>query len=136
MNVQPSLGNDGRPVLFSRRLKNTPLQVFRCSSCDKSESHEWSANLSGMTFEEFRDSLREDAPPRGLNLALKALWWDGKGEWERAHESAQKDEGPARAWVRGSPDRALSVFQFLDRPGICIHHNCLLIAHSSHLANW
>jgi hypothetical protein len=22
------------------------------------------------------------------------LWWDAKGDWTRAHESAQQDEGP------------------------------------------
>jgi len=27
------------------------------------------------------------------------LWWDAKGDWTRAHESAQQDEGPAGAWV-------------------------------------
>ena len=52
-----------------------------------------------MTFEEFQDSLRHDAPPRGLSLGLAALWWDGKGDWTKAHESAQRDEGGAGAWV-------------------------------------
>jgi len=52
-----------------------------------------------MTFEEFRDSLRHDGPPKGLSLGLTALWWDGKGDWTKAHESAQEDEGPAGAWV-------------------------------------
>jgi hypothetical protein len=27
------------------------------------------------------------------------LWWDAKGDWTRAHDSAQKDEGPAGAWT-------------------------------------
>jgi len=43
-----------------------------------------------MTFEEFRDSLLHDGPPKGLSLGLTALWWDGKGEWTKAHESAQQ----------------------------------------------
>src|SRR6201987_3758037 len=52
-----------------------------------------------MTLEEFRDSLsRAEAPP-GLNLALAGLWWDAKGDWRRAHESAQQDEGPQGSWV-------------------------------------
>jgi hypothetical protein len=52
-----------------------------------------------MTLEEFRDSLsRAEAPP-GLNLALAGLWWDAKGDWGRAHESAQQDEGPEGSWV-------------------------------------
>jgi hypothetical protein len=46
-----------------------------------------------MTSNEFRKSLTVTAPPRGLALALTGLWWDAKGDWRRAHESAQQDEG-------------------------------------------
>jgi hypothetical protein len=35
--------------------------------------------------------------PTGLNLALAGLWWDGKGDWRRAHEATQQDEGPLSA---------------------------------------
>jgi hypothetical protein len=52
-----------------------------------------------MTLEEFRTSLLRDEPPRELSLALAGLWWDAKGDWKRAHESAQQDEGPAGSWV-------------------------------------
>jgi hypothetical protein len=52
-----------------------------------------------MNVEEFRKSLVSDGPPKELNLPLAALWWDAKGEWTKAHESAQQDEGPAGAWV-------------------------------------
>ena len=52
-----------------------------------------------MTLQEFRDSVWSDQPPENLNLALAGLWWDAKGDWARAHESAQQDEGPAGAWV-------------------------------------
>jgi hypothetical protein len=52
-----------------------------------------------MKLQEFRDSLRGDEPPRELSVALAGLWWDAKGDWTRAHESAQQDEGPAGAWV-------------------------------------
>jgi hypothetical protein len=27
------------------------------------------------------------------------LWWDAKGDWTKAHESALQDEGPAGAWI-------------------------------------
>jgi len=40
-----------------------------------------------------------EEPPRGLNIALASLWWDGKGNWKQAHEVAGQDEGPAAAWV-------------------------------------
>jgi hypothetical protein len=52
-----------------------------------------------MTLQEFRESLRRVEPPPHLSFALAGLWWDAKGEWKRAHESAQQDEGPAGAWV-------------------------------------
>ena len=57
----------------------------------------WQAIL--MDLQEFRDSVSSDQPPKNLNFALSGLWWDGKGDWTRAHESAQQDEGPAGAWV-------------------------------------
>jgi hypothetical protein len=52
-----------------------------------------------MTLEEFRRSLMRDEPPPHLSLALTGLWWDAKGNWKQAHESAQQDEGPAGSWV-------------------------------------
>jgi hypothetical protein len=51
-----------------------------------------------MTVDDFRQSLTQSNPPAGLTLALLGLWWDAKGDWTRAHESAQQDEGPM---VRG-----------------------------------
>jgi len=52
-----------------------------------------------MTLEEFRETLKQDQPPPAISAALTGLWWDGKGNWKRAHESAQEDEGRDGAWV-------------------------------------
>jgi hypothetical protein len=52
-----------------------------------------------MTYLEFRDSLSGETPPRSLSLALAGLWWDAKGNWTKAHESAQQDEGLEGSWV-------------------------------------
>ena len=52
-----------------------------------------------MDLAAFRASLRAAAPPDGLPLALQALWWDGKGDWDRAHALAQADEGGDGDWV-------------------------------------
>jgi hypothetical protein len=52
-----------------------------------------------MNMEEFRGSLTGDRPPEVLSLPLTALWWDAKGDWTKAHESAQQEEGTAGAWV-------------------------------------
>ena len=52
-----------------------------------------------MTLDEFRQSLIATEPPVGLTPALVGLWWDAKGDWKQAHESAQQDEGPEGSWV-------------------------------------
>ena len=52
-----------------------------------------------MTLDEFRQSLNAAEPPAGLTLALQGLWWDGKHDWKRAHESAQQDEGRDGSWA-------------------------------------
>ena len=55
-------------------------------------------SISNMTLDDFRKSLTAAEPPE-LSLALAGLWWDAKGDWARAHESAQRDEGPEGSWV-------------------------------------
>lgn len=47
-----------------------------------------------MTLEEFSNS-----DGKALSGALLALWFDRRGEWERAHETAQELNGPEGAWV-------------------------------------
>jgi hypothetical protein len=44
-------------------------------------------------------SLSAALPPAELTLALTGLWWDAKGDWTGAHESAQRDEGTEGSWV-------------------------------------
>ena len=55
--------------------------------------------MSRPNLAEFRASLAAPAPPAGLSLALQALWRDGRGDWDGAHELAQADEGGAGDWV-------------------------------------
>ena len=52
-----------------------------------------------MDLTAFRASLAVATPPEGLGQALQALWWEAKGEWDRAHVLAQADEGGAGDWV-------------------------------------
>lgn len=35
----------------------------------------------------------------GLSPALKALWWAGKDDWNRAHKIVMREEGADCAWV-------------------------------------
>ena len=52
-----------------------------------------------MDFATFRASLSEAAPPQNLPLALAGLWWDAKGDWNRAHGCAQEQDDAAGAAV-------------------------------------
>ncbi len=52
-----------------------------------------------MDLAAFRASLENPAPPSGLSLALQALWQDGRGDFDAAHELAQRDEGGVGDWV-------------------------------------
>jgi len=47
-----------------------------------------------MTIDEFRA-----APSTSLAGPLLALWWDARGDWDRAHEVAQDVGDADGAWV-------------------------------------
>jgi hypothetical protein len=49
----------------------------------------WFTETQRKTLDEFRQSFTATEPPGGLTHALAGLWWDAKGDWTRAHESAQ-----------------------------------------------
>ena len=44
-----------------------------------------------MTVQQFHASLIEPAPAPELSAPLRALWWDARGDWTKAH--AQVDDG-------------------------------------------
>ena len=46
-----------------------------------------------MDLTQFRATVGQGTPPDGISLALQTLWWDAKGDWDRAHACAQQDEG-------------------------------------------
>jgi hypothetical protein len=47
----------------------------------------------------FRATTSADTPPDGLSVPLQTLWWDAKGDWDKAHACAQADESPAGSAV-------------------------------------
>jgi hypothetical protein len=68
-----------------------------------------------MDLAAFEASVAAEAPPAGG--ALAALWWDAKGEWERAHAAAQAGDDAAHAWVhaylhRKEPDPANAAYWY------------------------
>jgi hypothetical protein len=43
-----------------------------------------------MNFNEFLTIIDDDRPPLKLSETLTSLWWDKKGNWDKAHSIAQK----------------------------------------------
>ncbi|MCC5789073.1 MAG: hypothetical protein JJT75_05530, partial [Opitutales bacterium] len=53
-----------------------------------------------MNFEEFCQCIEtSEAPEKAWADALQALFWDRKGEWEKAHEQVFGKKIPETAWV-------------------------------------
>jgi hypothetical protein len=52
-----------------------------------------------MTIADFKSSLSGATPTPGVLPPLAALWWAAKGEWHKAHEIVQGEEGVDAAWV-------------------------------------
>ncbi len=51
-----------------------------------------------MDLASFKKSVGDSAPPK-LPSAMQALWWDAKGDWNKAHECAQAQDDKDGAWV-------------------------------------
>ena len=43
-----------------------------------------------MTYDQFVETIASGQPPGHLSETLTALWWDRKGDWDRAHSIAQE----------------------------------------------
>ena len=50
-----------------------------------------------MTLDEFKATL-QSTPPKVAPLLL-ALWYDARGDWEKAHSLAQDVDDRSGAWV-------------------------------------
>lgn len=52
-----------------------------------------------MTLEGFKASLLRSDPPEDIPALLQAIWYDGKEQWDKAHEIAQDISTADGAWV-------------------------------------
>jgi hypothetical protein len=52
-----------------------------------------------MDFNQFKESLIQLSPPLQLNNYLKALWYDGKGDWAQSHTIIQDIDDSTAAWI-------------------------------------
>jgi hypothetical protein len=51
-----------------------------------------------MTLKDFKSTLSSSAPP-AVSESLKAMWYDGKGNWEEAHNVAQEINTREGSWI-------------------------------------
>jgi hypothetical protein len=55
--------------------------------------------IKGMDLEAFKASLRGEKPPAGIGRIASGLWWDAKGNWDKAHDYAQAQDDRDGAWL-------------------------------------
>ncbi len=51
-----------------------------------------------MTFDQFNSSLEQHTPPE-MSVYLRALWYDGKGNWDYSHELIQDVQDRTASWI-------------------------------------
>ena len=52
-----------------------------------------------MTLNDFKNSFSATSPPAGLSIYLQALWYDAKGDWEKAHSLIQDVPDKTASWI-------------------------------------
>lgn len=52
-----------------------------------------------MQFEIFEQSLKNAIPPATISGHLLAMWYDGKGNWNKAHSLADSMDDATACWV-------------------------------------
>ncbi|MBO9573686.1 MAG: hypothetical protein J7497_15975 [Chitinophagaceae bacterium] len=52
-----------------------------------------------MNYNEFIASLSANEPPEDISNVLKALWYDGKEQWESSHNIAQDIHDRNGSWI-------------------------------------
>ena len=75
-----------------------------------------------MNKNDFMDVLKNDVPKSDLSPLLQALWWDKKGDWDRAHRIAQdiicSDGSRVHAYLHRVEGDKWNANYWYDRAGI------------------
>ena len=81
-----------------------------------------------MTIDEFKATLSNAEPPP-VSAALRALWFDARGDWTRAHTIAQDVDDATAAWVHAYLHRkegdAGNAAYWYERAGQDVAHDSL-----------
>jgi hypothetical protein len=52
-----------------------------------------------MNLSTFKESLSANEPPRNISVYLKSLWYDAKGDWDKAHQLIQDVDDKNASWI-------------------------------------
>jgi hypothetical protein len=52
-----------------------------------------------MNIQDFKKTIASSNPPTDSSVYLRALWFDAKGNWEKAHELIQDLPDKTASWV-------------------------------------
>lgn len=52
-----------------------------------------------MNLSSFKESLLNSEPPQNTSVYLQALWYDAKGEWDKAHTLIQDVDDRNASWI-------------------------------------
>ncbi len=52
-----------------------------------------------MDMSTFTASLSASEPPQNISVYLKSLWYDAKGDWDKAHRLIQDVDDKNAAWI-------------------------------------
>ena len=52
-----------------------------------------------QTLNDFKESLAQQKPPADLSVYLQSLWYDAKGEWNKAHNLVDSLNDKTACWV-------------------------------------
>jgi hypothetical protein len=82
-----------------------------------------------MDATELRATLGGENPPDDLSVPLQALWWDGKGDWARAHglvdELETKDAMAVHAYLHRKEGVEWNADYWYKRAGRAFHRPAL-----------
>ncbi len=52
-----------------------------------------------MNIISFKESIAEKEPPQHISVYLKALWYDAKSDWDKAHKLIQDVDDKNASWI-------------------------------------
>ncbi len=52
-----------------------------------------------MRFELFQQSINDGLPPENISTYLLAMWYDGNGNWGKAHAMVDNLDDATACWV-------------------------------------